>query len=89
MRSIVKAKQNITHGNVGNHHIDKEEEDGYQNTVEPLCDYKKNKSKLFATWVIRDKAGKPLLQDNNDYVYLSSSLLNLYKLDLVHLRKHL
>ena len=42
--------------------------------METLCDCEETKSTPFATWVVRDEAGKSLLRDDNDYVYLSSSL---------------
>ena len=71
MRSIVKGKQSMVHGNTGKHHIDEEKEDAYQNIIETLRDCEKQ-SMPFATRVVRDEAGKSSLRDNSDYVFSSS-----------------
>ena len=60
MRSIMKGKQSMVHGNTGKHHIDEEKEDAYQNIIETLRDCEKQ-SMPFATRVVRDEAGKSSL----------------------------
>ena len=73
IKEIAKGNQSMIHGNKGKRHIDEEREKAFNKITETLTDLQDNFSTPFATRIVRDEAGRSLLRDDNEYVYLPPS----------------